>query len=700
VEEYFAAKPAEELASELHERLTGYRTKLDQNGQFDRWELSYDRYYGNHFKKAGRRAGSALLSMGNKGELSGFAANHYRNLIKHILTLTVSQKVAFDTRAVNTDLKSIQQARLGNNILDYYVTEKRVGRYLKKAAEHSQVFGKGFVETVWDPGLGKPYSRTIVQGEDGQPVADENGQPATKIVYEGDIDVSAPFPWQVLVDEDEEDWYKCEWVAVACLKNKHTLAARYPHLKEKILAIPSIGESESQTRWFRLQSQSQRDSLSKSMIEVVKFYHKTTEAMPQGRYMLSSHGVVMYDDATPYPKKLPVHRVVPGEIIGSTEGYTDAFDLQGPQDAYNVVMATIFSNLQALGINIVYMPEGSNITKDQMQGLAFIKGPAGAEPRAINLAQVPDVLFKCLEVLERQMETLSGVNSVARGNPENSLDSGVALGLVQSMAVQFASAFQESWAELNSDVGSFILTDLLQKFAQNKRTVALAGKHNKGYMAEFSGNDLENIDRVIVDVGNPLMKTTAGRMQIADKMLDRGLIKNPQQYLAFLSSGTYEPMTEGAENQLMLIRKENEALLEGKPVRAMVGDAHLLHGQEHRSVLSDPAIRTAAINGDQLAIQIIQNTMNHIMEHEGLAQGQNPYWAAIAGEPPMPPPPMPGGPMPPDAGALPPPPMDPAAPMPEMVPPNPAEPTPGSPGLNSPQGPAAQPGPIPGGPGF
>jgi hypothetical protein len=690
LDQYFAAKSGEELAAELQERLTGFRSGLEQNGQFELWEKSFDLYFGRHFNKAGKKPGTALVSMGEKGELTGFAANHYRNLIKHILTLTTNQKVAFDTRAVNTDLKSIQQTRLGNNILDYYVVEKKIGRYTKKAAEHAQVFGKGFVKAVWDPGLGKPYAADPVTGDDGQPMTDEEGKPLMKIVREGDPDASAPFPWQVLVDEDEEDWNKCDWVAVTALKNKFSLAARYPTLRDQITALPSVGETQSQTQWFKLQKRARKDSIAQALVEVIEFYHRKSDALPEGRYMISAGGVVLYDGPYQYEERLPVFRVVPGELIGSTEGYSDAFDLQGPQDAYNVILSTVFSNLQALGVNVIWTPEGTNISKDQIKGLVLMKGPAGGEPKAINLSNTPDVLFKTLDVIERLMETLSGVNSVARGNPESSLDSGVALGLVQSMAVQFASAFQESWAELNADVGTFLLTGLIRPFAKTKRQVALGGKHNKGYMAEYMGDDLSSIDRVMVDVGNPIMKTTAGRMQIADKMLDRGLIKNPQQYLTFLSSGTYEPMVESEENQLSLIRKENEDLMEGKEAIAIVGDSHVLHAQEHRSVLSDPMIRTLAAKGDPLASQIIKNVQTHINMHKQLAESQDPFWAAISGETPIaPPPPPPGPPM--DGGPMPPP-DAPQPPIPEMLPPNeiPAQ----SPG-NLPQ---PQAGSMPGGP--
>lgn len=678
MEKYFAEQEGEKLARELEDRLVGYRQGLISDGKYDKYQKSFDLYYGRHFKRGAFNRGSAIQRIGDSGEYAGIYVNHYRNLIKHILTMATNQKPVFDTRAINTDLKSLQQARLGNTILDAYMVEKRLGRYFYRAAESAQVFGAGYVEACWDPSLGKPYGVELVKDDQtGEPKLGDDGVPLQKIVHEGDLAVSSPLPWQVIVDEAETDWYKCDWVAIVELKNKFSLAARYPHLKDQILAIPSVTQDIDQLKWLRLHKFVKDDSLSRSLIETIKFYHRRTPALPSGRYMLCTRGgVVMYDDAYPYSndsgnERLPVFRCVPGEVMGSTEGYTDAYDLQALQDASNVLLSTVFTNQQALGTNIVWMPEGNNISRDQLKGMVLVKGPAGGEPKGISLVNSPGELFKSLELFERLMETSSGVNSVARGNPESSLKSGVALGLVQSMAIQFASSFQQSCAWLYEDGGTFILTTLLKKFAKTKRVVALAGKHNRGYMAEFTGEDLESIDRVVVDIGNPLMKTVAGRTNIADKLLELGQI-NPQQYMTLLSTGNLEPLTEGKENQLSLIRKENEELMSGKPVQVLVGDAHLLHGQEHRSVLSDPIIRQKGIEGDPLALSILENTRQHLEQHMQMWQSQDLYWASISGEQPAPPqgppPPPPGaeGPGPGGPPVMPPPESDMPAPMPPL----------------------------------
>ncbi len=66
-----------------------------------------------------------------------------------------------------------------------------------------------------------------------------------------------------------------------------------------------------------------------------------------------------------------------------------------------------------------------------------------------------------IAMLEKTMETISGVNAVARGNPDPNLRSGNALALIQSMTLQFMSGLQQSYVAMIEDVGTGII-DILK----------------------------------------------------------------------------------------------------------------------------------------------------------------------------------------------------------------------------------------------
>jgi hypothetical protein len=651
--QYFATKPTNELAKELMERVTEWEQYLESSGLKARWEKSYKLYFGKHFKLGGL-GGLGVQRAGEDGELSLVSVNHYRNLIKHVLIMCTSQKPSFDVRAINADSESLQQARLGGNILDFYLKEKRLGRYIKTAVEHALVFGKGFIKCTWEPSLGRPYS--VEEYQDGEEIKE-------RMIYEGDISVANPDPLGVFGDLSEEDWSKSQWQNVRSFRNKYDLAARYPDQSAKILELEGKGEIENNNYGGGISHLNES-----ALIPVYEFYHKRSDSLPNGRYTLyASDDCVLYDGPIPY-ENLPVFRIVPGEIWGTTEGYTDSFDIVGIQEAFNTALSIAFSNLNAHGLQHVLIPNGSNVSVEQLsQNLSAIKynpiGPNGGKPEALQLTALPQGIFDILSLLKGSMETISGVNSVARGDPEHSLKSGVALGLVQSMAVQFASGIQQSWAELLEDVGTFILK-LLKDFAKTERMIAIAGKSNRGSMEKFTGDKLNRVDRAVIDLGNPMSRTIAGRTELADNLLQKGLIKTPQEYITVMQTGQIEPAIKSTQSQLGLIHAENEDLAQGKPVRALAVDAHLLHMQEHACLFDSPEVRN---NG-----QMLQVVLDHYMEHKNLYQTQDPLFAQINGEPPFmggaPTPPLPGG---PEGSAPGPAPEGPPMPMPGGEPPLP-----------------------------
>jgi hypothetical protein len=180
---------------------------------------------------------------------------------------------------------------------------------------------------------------------------------------------------------------------------------------------------------------------------------------------------------------------------------------------------------------------------------------------------------------------------------------------------------------------------------------------------------------VVVDIGNPLAYTAAGRMELADTLLKEGRI-TLQQYFEVMETGSLDPISEVEASEEDLLQKENELFLDGKPVKALVGDKHKAHLKAHKSLLNDPQLRERASAGDPQASAIVEAIYAHCQEHINLEQTQDMIWFAVSGEQPPPPPPMPppmeGGP----GGPPPPPPQGgPQGPQ-DLPPPPPAPPLP------------------------
>jgi hypothetical protein len=409
------------------------------------------------------------------------------------------------------------------------------------------------------------------------------------------------------------------WKIVRDFKNKYDLAAKYPGLSSEILN-KSIDVNKDYHLRLGYTGKNETD-----MIPVFRFYHEKTPAVPQGRIVefLDSE-TVLFDGPLPYDG-IPIYRMAPGEQRGTPFGYTVGFDLLAIQEGVDGLISTILTNQSQYGVQNIWSPTGNGTSVQQLGGgLNLITGKV--KPEGINLTNTPAEIFKFLEMLVGMMETISGVNSVARGNPEASLKSGAALALVQSMAIQFNSGLQKSYAKLWGDLGTGTIS-LLKRFPQTKRNMVISGKNNRSYMATFSKDNLKNIKRVVVDLGNPLSRTTAGKVDMADNLLKQGMIKEPEQYIEVLTTGKLEPTFEGPQAEKMLIRAENEKLMEGGQIQAVAIDPHALHIQEHKVVIASPESRSNP--------QVVQNTLSHIMEHINLLKTTDPALLLAIGQQPI-----------------------------------------------------------------
>lgn len=592
-EMYFASKKPVETAAVLLKKAESWFQHLESNAYLDKLRQSWAAYYGTNYSSG--TDGHQITFSGEQGEFASIVINHYHNLASHMLVMVTSTRPAMQARATNTDYKSLVQTNLANGLLDYYLREKRLEKYLKKAVECAIILGAGYIKLEWDATTGETY--------------DFNEETQTPI-YEGDVRFSNLSPFDVVVDSTKEN-DNHDWILCRSTKNRYDLAAKYPELRQKILSLPTISDISKYS--FTSITHDTTDD-----IPLYEFYHRRSEAMPDGRYLLFlDSDVVLMDAPMPY-RDLPIYRLTPGDILGSPYGYTPMFDILSIQDGINLMYSTVLTNQVAHGVQNVYVTRGSDITISQLAGgMNVIEGnPQTPPPTPLQLSATAPETFKFLELLERAAETISGVNSVARGNPESSLKSGNALALVQSMALQFISGLQQSYVQLVEDVGTGVI-NMLKDFASVPRIAAIVGKSNRTYMQEFTGDDLKNVNRVIVDVGNPLARTTAGRVQMAEQMLQMGLITRPEQYFQVINTGKLETMTDGINNELLLIKRENEMLVSGEDeLQAVAIENHPLHINEHKSVLADPDLKKDAA--------LVARTLSHIQEHIHLMRTVDP----------------------------------------------------------------------------
>jgi hypothetical protein len=595
-QEYWASVSSEEIADRILDKVDEYYKFLGTSGRLDLYRRSWMYYY------RPRLTGGALVPAGQQGELTALSVNNYRNLLLHLETMTLSQRPNFEPRASNTDVASQSQVILAAGLLDYYMREKRLERFIKQATKDCLMYGEGFLRAEWNANGGDTYGKTA----------------SGATVYQGDLKYTNYSPINVVRDHTKQSPASEDWYIPRDFVNKYDLAAKFPDLKEKILDDSVDALLASRTSMIGYNNLEDSDQIA-----VYTLLHEPSPALPTGRFtQVLENGTVLMDGPLPY-EETHMYRMAPDEESGTIFGYTVAFDLLPIQEAFDIVVSTAITNISTFGVQNILMPKGHDISTSQIAGgLNVIEyDPKVGKPESLQLTNTAPEVYNFMNMLDHWGETISGVNSVARGNPEASLKSGAALALVQSMAVQFSMGLQQSYAELVEDSGSGTIY-ILQDFAAVPRVAAIAGISNRPLMKEFSGKDLDKIHRVTVDMGNPLTRTTAGKVNLADAFLEKGMIENPDQYIQVVTTGRLEPVIEGKQANLLNMKSENERLSDGIQPRAVITDDHAKHILEHSTVMASPEVRDDP-NG-----KIMTATLAHIQEHLNLAQ--SPGYALLA----------------------------------------------------------------------
>jgi hypothetical protein len=621
-DKYFASDKANQTILYLNERCQEWFKADYLNSYIDKIQRSWDAYHGHYYGR-----GHDIAQGGEEGELVSLPVNHYRSIATNMLNLITSTRPSLQARAVNGDRKSLVQAKLANGLLDYYMREKKLEKEIKKAVEYAIILGTGFLKLEWNSTKGQIYDYIEVDpesidkvGEDGT-LYDKEGKVLEPYpIYEGDLEYKVLSPYDVRFDPTKETASDHDWMVSRSFVNRFDLSKKYEEYETEILELPTKDEygKEKATRLF---SQSKTDD-----IPVYEFFHRPTEALPEGRYILYlNENIILADTILPY-KEIPIYRIAYADYLGTPYGYTTMWDLLPLQYALNSLHSTILTNQSTFGVQNILNPRGNDVQISQTRdGLNFIEynhliGP----PSPVNFTATPGEIFSYMANIEKTMETLSAMNSVIRGDPEKHLRSGTAIAMVHANAISFLSGLQQSYIQLLEDVGNGII-NLLKTFAEVPRIAAIAGISNATLIKEFSAQDLDRINRIIVDVGNPLANTASGKLEMADHLIQMGLIKNPMQYLEIMKTGNLESITAPELKEIDTIRSENEKLLSGDEVFALATDDHVMHILEHKAVLADPELRSDS--------QLVQKTMSHILEHIELLKTTDPQLLSILGQP-------------------------------------------------------------------
>ena len=642
---YWATRKADDLVTAIKAKERQYFTVAEQRGLRRMWEIAYCQYYGLNPAAVGDMATQTLAFVGASSEFIRFRLGEVRSFIKQELALSQGERPAFKCVGINTDYATLSQIRSGDQVVSYLYQTGSGEDMESTALEGDAVFGNAFAHVRWDYEGGEevdieiPHpSGEMIPDPSGATEPDQSGliDPATGAPQEVPVMVPATiparvksgtptttisYPWETISEAYHRRGKPHQWRIVREPQSKWELAAQFPELADKIVAVQFEHDEYTGHMLF---GHSSRDG-TEDMVIVRHFYHMPCRAIPQGRYVGVVGDHVLWDEPCPLPNRVPVVELCSAHFIGTSFGCSDAWDLIAIQQMIDQLCSDGASNFAKFGRPMIVADEGLQLDKTLLSQGHFIwtKPPENDFPQAISFAAMPPGFMEFLQYLHSRHQSISGLNSVVRGNPDKNITSGQMAALFHSIAIEFRSAEQRALNTFRKELANMYL-DMVRAFSTHTPFVAeIAGQSERPYMKEFYAQEMTGIRRVVVEPVSALSRSTAGNLAIADLLIK---IEDPRMRAALLKgveSGQWGDFTRTDRNADLAITWENEQLAKGVQCAVVATDDPFCHVPQH---LADFDARREQLNTQPDAAAAY---LEHIQEHLGQYQMLNPNLARV-----------------------------------------------------------------------
>lgn len=609
------------------EKIADWRKYCSSRGLTTLWKDKVSNYYGlSEDSYSSQRA----ISGGTEGELTNIKVNDLHSLVQNQLVVITSARPAGIAKAINSDVRSLKNSRIGTAIAEYYLSQSGFEQKFVNACEVALLVDEAYVDLFWDKDAGDTV----------RPNVDEAGQPvAAAPIMSGDAKMRLHCPWNVARDSAAPVESQ-KWNILSILCNRFDLIAMYPQFKEQIL--------------YAAQDEVEQNSLQKRLgddnVYAHLVVHDRTPAVPEGRYSLIVGDTLVADMALPYPE-YPVDRLTPGDVIDGPTGYCPSNDVMAMESITDRLHSIVTTNNVTFGGQSLVGPPLSGMSVSEVaKGLRYFELPPELvdKLKALQLTQSSPETYAYIDKLSaKKQEALGSVAGTLQAQATQGA-SGSAMALIQAQAVQFNSGTQRGYYRLLSRVMTKLI-GVLRVYADTPRVARIVGKSKSQGLKEFkyTGEDLNSISSIVYEMVNPVSQTVGGRMQLAQDLIQNGMITSPRQYLTVVETGNLDALTSPDEDINLLILEENEWLSEGKQVEVVVTENHNAHIEAHKAVLASPDAKSDPT--------LAKTVLDHIQRHLDIWQDasmNNPAILLATGQQPLPQmaPPMPGGPGAPPQG--------------------------------------------------
>jgi len=555
--------------------------------------------------------------------------NHLYDLTEQHVSRTAKYAPAVQFLPTNDEFHDKQAAKLAKRLFDHVKYVERLDNKVRKTTRYTKVAGEGYLFIEWDPDKGpvhKDYQKALEQygankipqmDENGQPRLDDKGNPlyVEKEVHVGDVCYKVVRP-EKLVFETRKDWEEVDYFFHFEEKIVDKVRADYPKKANEIKA--NLDERVEEYYDFS-------DKKNKSDTQVITFWFKPSKYLPKGRKIVFTPECLLENKPYPYEhNEWPFEKLTDIEIPGELHArsfFTNARQLTAQ---INNVTTMAIRNLKLCSAPKWFVPKGAVklSSLNNNTGVVQYQGPV---PPSLNVPNTiaPD-LFNIRTELKQDVQQISGVFGVSRGEPPAGVKAGVALQFLNEQENERQTSFVAKYNEFIRRVASKTIKVCSQFYDESdERTIAIIGKNDEYSRVPFDVETLSREFDVRIQNSSALPESKAQKIQTVLDLSERfPSLVTEEQVADMIDIGQPDKWFDEATAATRTAERENEQLMDGEGIVAEEYEYHLQHWRTHVTEIQKPGFRSLPKNVQE-ALQ--DHVMTHEMHMDAMAK-KNPMY--------------------------------------------------------------------------
>lgn len=504
---------------------------------------------------------------------SVFINELYRVVVDQV-SLVVSNELVPDVLPNSDDYSDKVASNVTSDWLESMNYDLDTESWRFKWEMQKKVFGEAYAIVMWNPQKGDlhKYAKESLDDdvyyldEDGETVDTLGGEPmkVKKALRIGDIDFANPFPWDVQEDpkirqEDREWFYWKEYVEVDKLKKK------YPKF--------NWDATKQMDTFYDSMSGTEKDDPNRRTIYY--FYHKSSEFLPEGRYVVCSKDYVLKNMPLEMPtiinnQQLPLVRFQDLQIGATIRGAPILFrNCKSLSDTYNRLTNQMVQNAEMESPKF-FVHEMSGVDAQRLpSGNLAIEWQGNIKPTIETPQSNTSSIFNLREALRKNIDEMALQTPMVRGDTPNAqLDSFVALQHFEDLRNQLASPDIKSHIRSIEQLYKLMIQTAYDKYdPDDQRLIKILGKHNSYQLRYFEPQNLGKVYDIKIHTTGNLANSKAARtqMMISIKRDFPDMLSN-ELFMDYLGLSHSKKFMNTITAAVSAAEAENQDMMSGKRV--------------------------------------------------------------------------------------------------------------------------------------